>query len=116
MSAFHHYSGERPGRWHASPNSWLAAFACTLVVWGVLMAGSAQADAGHATIAGSSDGPEVLTLQEAASLLRVSPKDVEQLARQQRVPGRRIGTQWRFSRTALVAWLAGEEPVSAVRY
>ena len=115
MSAFHHYSGERPGRWHASPSSWLAAFACTLVVWGVLMAGSAQAEAGHATIAGSSAGPEVLTLQEAASLLRVSPKDVEQLARQQRVPGRRIGTQWRFSRTALVAWLAGEEPVSAVR-
>jgi len=79
------------------------------------MAGSAQAEAGHATIAGSADGPEVLTLQEAASFLRVSPKDVEQLARQQRVPGRRIGTQWRFSRTALVAWLAGEEPVSAVR-
>lgn len=56
---------------------------------------------------------EVLTLGEAADFLRVKPEQVEQLARQHRLPGRRIGNnEWRFSRTALLAWLSGEDSTS----
>ena len=29
------------------------------------------------------------------------------LAEAGKLPGRRIGDRWRFSRTALIAWLAG---------
>ena len=51
--------------------------------------------------------PEVLTLGEAASFLRMSPGELGQLADWQQVPGRRIGEQWRFSRAALLEWLEG---------
>ena len=50
---------------------------------------------------------EVLTLEEAAALLQVEPADVEALAAGGELPGRRIGEHWRFSRAALLAWLAG---------
>lgn len=49
--------------------------------------------------------PKVLNVEEVASLLRVNSKDVIQLARTHRIPGRLIGGQWRFSRTAVLDWL-----------
>ena len=52
--------------------------------------------------------PEVMTLEEAARFLRVSPAELAQLADWREVPGRRVGAYWRFSRTALLAWLAGD--------
>jgi excisionase family DNA binding protein len=51
--------------------------------------------------------PEVLTLDGAAALLQVEPDDVERLATDGELPARRIGEHWRFSRAALLAWLAG---------
>ena len=52
--------------------------------------------------------PDVLTLEEAAVLLRVAPDEVEQLASRNELPARRIGSLWRFNREALLAWLNGE--------
>ncbi len=52
--------------------------------------------------------PAVLTLHEAAHLLRISSDELEQLARRNEVPARRIGTHWRFNRAALLAWLNGD--------
>lgn len=49
--------------------------------------------------------PEVLTLKEAAAMLRVSRMDLEEAAAAGRVPARRIGGKWRFTRAALLAWL-----------
>ena len=51
--------------------------------------------------------PDVLTPAQAAELLQVSEAEVEQLAEEGTLPGRRIGEHWRFSRPALIAWLAG---------
>jgi len=51
--------------------------------------------------------PEVLTPQQAAELLQVTEDEVLALAEAGTLPGRRIGEQWRFSRPALIAWLAG---------
>lgn len=48
---------------------------------------------------------EVLTLAEAAALLRVDEKAVRDLAARGGIPGRRLGREWRFSRRALLAWL-----------
>jgi excisionase family DNA binding protein len=48
---------------------------------------------------------EVLTLTEAAAYLRVSEADVVRLVQQQDLPGRLIGTEWRFLKSALPNWL-----------
>jgi excisionase family DNA binding protein len=51
---------------------------------------------------------EVITLEEAARLLRLDEQAVEESARRGDLPARRIGGDWRFSRSAVLAWLAGE--------
>jgi excisionase family DNA binding protein len=51
--------------------------------------------------------PDVLTPAQAAELLQVSEEEVVELAEAGKLPGRRIGERWRFSRPALIAWLAG---------
>jgi excisionase family DNA binding protein len=51
---------------------------------------------------------EVLSVEEAAALLKVEPATVRREARAGRLPGRHVGKQWRFSRAALLGWLAGE--------
>ena len=51
--------------------------------------------------------PEVLTTDEAALLLRLDGPTLIDLAQTGQVPGRRVGNQWRFSRAALLGWLAG---------
>jgi len=50
---------------------------------------------------------EVLDAAEAAELLRVEEATLVELAAKGELPGRRVGAQWRFSRSALLAWLAG---------
>ena len=52
---------------------------------------------------------EVLDLEEAATLLRVKPEVVSTLAEARRIPARRVGDEWRFSRAALLEWLKGDE-------
>ena len=51
--------------------------------------------------------PDVLTPAQAAELLQVPEDEVVALAEAGTLPGRRIGDRWRFSRPALIAWLAG---------
>lgn len=52
--------------------------------------------------------PVVLTLIEAADLLRIDADEMLRLAEQQEVPARRIGSSWRFNCAALMAWLNGD--------
>ena len=51
--------------------------------------------------------PDVLTPDQAAELLQVTAEEVVALAEAGELPGRRIGEHWRFSRPALIEWLAG---------
>ena len=60
--------------------------------------------------------PEVLTLKEAAEFLHVDPLVLKDMARRQEIPSRRIGVYWRFSHSALVAWLAGADVETAELY
>lgn len=53
------------------------------------------------------EAPEVLIPVEAAVLLRVDQATLLDLARTGQVPARQVGGQWRFSRAALLGWLAG---------
>ncbi len=53
----------------------------------------------------TADWPEVLTLAEAAEYLRVPEAEIVRLVGPRGLPGRLIGSEWRFSRTALQQWL-----------
>ena len=50
---------------------------------------------------------EVLTLAEAAAYLRLSEPDVLRLVHEADLPGRIIGEDGRFLKSALQRWLAG---------
>jgi excisionase family DNA binding protein len=50
--------------------------------------------------------PEVVDLAQAAELLSVEESAVLALAESGELPGRQIAGSWRFSRAALLAWLA----------
>ena len=58
------------------------------------------------------DGDEILDLAAVADLLRVGQADVIERIRSGDFPARRFGDQWRCSRTAVLAWLSGTDPVS----
>lgn len=68
-----------------------------------------QLEVGHLEIVDRAGGEEVLTLQEAASLLRVPVESVRSSALAGELPGRALGEEWRFSRDALLTWLAGDD-------
>jgi excisionase family DNA binding protein len=61
----------------------------------------------HAFRAG--EGPDVLTLAQAASLLQIDEATVAELATAGDLPGRRIGDGWRFARKAVLDWLGNGE-------
>jgi excisionase family DNA binding protein len=50
--------------------------------------------------------PEVLTSAQASQLLQVPEPTVLELAESGQLPGKKLGAVWRFSRVALVQWLA----------
>jgi excisionase family DNA binding protein len=52
---------------------------------------------------------EVLTPEEAAELLRSDAATVIAMAEDGTLPGRKVGDDWRFARSALLRWLSGEE-------
>ena len=52
------------------------------------------------------EGPEIMNVQEAADFLRVSPITVRAMLAEQLMPGKRMGKEWRLSRTALIQWLS----------
>lgn len=50
-----------------------------------------------------------LTIEEAANLLRISPRSAYTLARESRLAGAvKVGNQWRVERVALMAWVKEE--------
>ena len=53
--------------------------------------------------------PDVLTIDQLAELLQVDEKTVRSLAAKGELPGRKLGRQWRFSRQAVLDWLATPE-------
>jgi excisionase family DNA binding protein len=50
--------------------------------------------------------PDVLTVEQLAQLLQVDEKTVRSLAAKGDLPGRKVGRHWRFSRQAVLEWLA----------
>ena len=48
---------------------------------------------------------EILNIEEAALLLGVSVKTFNKVLHSQSIPARKIGREWKFSRSALIAWV-----------
>lgn len=68
-----------------------------------------QIGVGRIAFAETAEDHEVMTLEEAAALLRLPVQAVRTRAGAGELPGRAFGEEWRFSRTALLDWLAGGE-------
>ena len=52
---------------------------------------------------------DVLTADQLAQLLQVDATTVRRLAADGELPGRKLGRHWRFSRQAVLDWLANPE-------
>jgi len=48
---------------------------------------------------------DILNLEQAMELFGVSERTMIKLLREERIPARKIGREWRFSKTALLNWL-----------
>lgn len=55
------------------------------------------------------DPPEVMNAAQAAQFLQIEEAVVIRMAEAGQLPARRLGDVWRFSRAALVDWLARPE-------
>jgi hypothetical protein len=56
------------------------------------------------------DPPEVMNSEQAGLFLQIDEKNVIELAEAGKIPGKKLGPVWRFSREALIAWLSTPEP------
>lgn len=53
---------------------------------------------------------KIMTIRELSEFLRVHPTTIYRLLRQGRLPGFRVGSNWRFSREAIEKWERGQAP------
>jgi Helix-turn-helix domain len=74
-----------------------------------------QLAVGRIDISEGAADDEVLTLEEAAALLRVPLAAFRARALAGDLPGRAFEGEWRFSRAALLGWLAESEPARPQR-
>lgn len=51
--------------------------------------------------------PDVLTIQQVATLLQVSRQTIYKLLEKKKLKGKRIGKRWRFSKAAIIRSLEG---------
>jgi excisionase family DNA binding protein len=51
---------------------------------------------------------DILTVDEAARLLRIPRSSVYKLAQEGKIPAPKVGKHWRFYRPKLMKWIAGE--------
>jgi hypothetical protein len=55
------------------------------------------------------DPPEIMNAEQAGQFLQIEEHNVIELAEAGKLPGKKLGPVWRFSREALVAWLSTPE-------
>jgi excisionase family DNA binding protein len=80
----------------------------TQEVAGPPMPAAAEWEVGRASFR-PTEVSEVLTPAQLAELLQADEEAVVELAERGEIPARKVGSEWRFSRSAILAWL-GEEP------
>lgn len=57
---------------------------------------------------------DILNLEQTIEFLGVSEKTLIKLLREEHIPARKIGREWRFSREALINWIASGDSTSYI--
>lgn len=57
---------------------------------------------------------DILNLEQAIEFLGVSEKTLIKLLREEHIPARKIGREWRFNRHALINWLASGDSIDYI--
>jgi excisionase family DNA binding protein len=61
----------------------------------------------------SNESDTIMTVKEVSGYLKLAESTVYKLVQEGKLPGRKIGGAWRFSRQGLDAWIR-EEPAKQV--
>ncbi len=56
----------------------------------------------------------ILNVEQATEFLGISEKTLIKLLREEHLPARKIGREWRFSKEALIGWLAGGDSLNYI--
>lgn len=56
-----------------------------------------------------------LTPDEASALIGCSPYTIKELARGNKIPFYKIGSRYRFTRSALIEWIADQEEKNYIK-
>ncbi|MES9855039.1 MAG: helix-turn-helix domain-containing protein [Sedimenticola sp.] len=56
------------------------------------------------------DGGEVMTIEELSSYLKIPKSTLYKLAQEGKLPGQKIGKQWRFGKRAIDYWINDDLP------
>lgn len=54
---------------------------------------------------GRPSGNDILTLEEVAAYLRLTPQTIYKWAQEKRIPAAKLGKEWRFRKSILDRWL-----------
>jgi len=54
---------------------------------------------------------DILNLEQACEFLNISAKTLIRILREEHIPARKIGREWRFSRRALIDWISQGDSV-----
>jgi excisionase family DNA binding protein len=57
---------------------------------------------------------EILDAEAAAVVLGIAKRTLLQMARKGEVPGKKLGRQWRFHRSTLRRWVAGDSEAESI--
>lgn len=57
---------------------------------------------------------DILNLEQATDFLGVSEKTLIKFLREEHIPARKIGREWRFSKQALINWLASGDSIDYI--
>lgn len=74
---------------------------------------TSRTNSASATARTTTELEDVLTLAEAAAYLRIAEADVVRMVYGQGLPGRQIGSEWRFLKSAVQDWLSNPPPRSS---
>lgn len=57
---------------------------------------------------------DILNLEQACEFLGVSEKTLIKLLREEHIPARKIGREWRFSKEALIRWISAGDSTNYI--
>ncbi|UCH83691.1 MAG: helix-turn-helix domain-containing protein [Candidatus Latescibacterota bacterium] len=67
-----------------------------------------DSDYANIVIGGPEDADVVMTSVEAAEYLKMHVKTVCRLAKEKKIPAKKVGSEWRFLKSVLDRWLTQE--------